>query len=92
MPTRNRRARATRRPAARASGGSLEIAVGRFGSEPVTVTVTKGSTVGAVLKKADIVLGSSERVWLNGSASALTDKVKRGDIVSIVSPREAGKV
>jgi len=69
----------------------LSIKVGRFGSDPVSVQVPANSTVGKVLEKAEIDLNDVERVFLNGETATKTKKVKRGDIVSVVSPKEAGR-
>lgn len=101
MPTTKKKVVAKKKPVARkvaarkpsvASGKTTSVRVGRFGSDPVTVVV-KGSkaTVGDVLERAGIALGRSERVWLNGTKASAADAVRTGDIVSVVSPKEAGK-
>ncbi len=65
--------------------------VGRFGSDPVEVVVTGAATVASILEKAGIELSDEEKVWVNGSRATRTTKVKTGDIVAVVSPKEAGK-
>ena len=72
------------------TSGTVRVLVGRFGSDPVQVQVSRGGTVRKVLEKADLEISDSERIWLNGSRTTLSSKVKAGDIISIVSPKEAG--
>ena len=69
----------------------LKILVGRFGSDPVHIDVSNGasSTVSKVLAAADIKLSSTEKVWINGERALRGATVKRGDIVCVVSPKEA---
>ena len=69
---------------------TFPVVIGRFGSTPETVQVKVGSTIAQVLKTANIEMTKSEDVWLNGAPAKGTTKVKKGDIVGIVSPREAG--
>lgn len=67
-----------------------KVLVGRFGSSPEEVSVKKGSTVAEVLDEAGIEMGEKEKVWLNGERAESDDVVEKGDIVSILSPKEAG--
>ncbi len=92
MPGKARVSRRQARPARRTAGGTVEVSIGRFGSVPETIRVQAPATVGAVLEKADIVLEGSERVWLNGEQADLKTRVKAGDIVGIVSPKEASSL
>lgn len=69
---------------------SIKVMIGRFGSTPSAVNIKASSTVLEALTKAGIEVGSSERVWLNGERATRTDKVAAGDIISIVSPKQAG--
>lgn len=78
-----------RKPKAKA-GRAIKVMIGRFGSTPTAVTVAANSTVLEALTKAGIEVEGSERVWLNGEAATRTDKVGAGDIISIVSPKQAG--
>lgn len=70
---------------------STKVMVGRFGSDPVEVVVTGAATVEKILKSADIELSDEEKIWVNGKRATRSTKVKTGDIVAIVSPKEAGK-
>jgi len=70
---------------------SLKVLVGRFGSNPDYVSISNGAstTVAKVLEAANIKLGSNEKVWVNGEKALRNTAVKRGDIVCVVSPKEA---
>lgn len=70
----------------------FNVRVGRFGTDPISVRVSANSTVKIVLQKAEMDLTEVEKIFLNGETAPLSRKVKRGDIVSIVSPKEAGKI
>ncbi len=72
------------------SSSRISVMVGRFGSDPETLTVKANGTVDDVLEKAGINLSEGERAWLNGGRAKLTDKVRKGDIVSVVVSKEAG--
>ena len=82
--------RAVKKTAKTTAVRNVSVAVGRFGEEPTSLVVRSNSTVGAVLKKAGVEPTSSERIWKNGGEAKLTDKVRNGDIVSIVAPKQAG--
>lgn len=88
MATKARAKKPAKRSAASTSG--TKVMVGRFGSEPVSITVGSGATVGGVLEAANISVSTNEKVWLNGTRVTLSDKVQTGDIISIVTPKQAG--
>jgi len=75
------------------NANQLKILVGRFGSSPTHVDVSNGatSTVAKVLEAAEITLKSTEKVWVNGERALRGTVVKQGDIVCVVSPKEASK-
>lgn len=66
------------------------VMVARLGNDPIAITVSGTSTVGLVLRKAEVILGGSEHVWVNGRTAGISKKVSSGDIITIVSPRQAG--
>lgn len=72
------------------SRSSSRVTVGQFGADPVTVTVSGSATVGDVLSKAGFDVSSSEKIWLNGKRATKSTRVRTGDIVSVISPKEAG--
>jgi hypothetical protein len=69
---------------------SIQITIGRFGESNKRITVPAGSTLKAVLKKADIKMSRSEKIWIDGARTQLTKKVERGDIINIVGSRSGG--
>lgn len=91
--TPRRRVTATRRTT-RASAKAVvkqvgSIDVGRLGAETVQVAATRGLTVGAVLSQAGFDL-NGERVMVNGVPVSNNTAVKPGDLVLILTPKQAG--
>lgn len=68
----------------------VTVKFGRFGEDPQTVKVQTGGTVKDVLTKVGVEIGTKEKVWVNGTKADATTEVKTGDIVAVVSPKEAG--
>jgi len=68
----------------------INVVIMRFGSDPEKIEIAKDSTVEEAIKEADISLGSSEKVWVNGEKALKQDILQDGDNVAIVSPKEAG--
>lgn len=68
----------------------LAVAVSRFGHEPLPVCVDEGATVRDVLAKADIALTGREKVYVAGAEASMRDIVEDGDVLSIVTPKQAG--
>ena len=66
------------------------IKVARFGSDPVSVKITRGSAVNDALLKAGISLSSTDKVYIDGVRVNQSDMVRAGDIVSVISPKAAG--
>ena len=66
------------------------VTIARFGQNPQAVTVPKGSTVAEVLKAAGITTRGRETMFVDGEDAAKTDIMENGDILSIVTPKEAG--
>jgi len=69
---------------------NITITVGRFGERAKKIKVPVGSTLGQLLKAADIKLSASEKIWIDGARSQLGKKVEKGDIINIVGAREGG--
>ena len=68
----------------------INVVIMRFGSDPEKIEIAKDSTVEEAIKEADISLGSSEKVSVNGEKALKQDILQDGDNVAIVSPKEAG--
>jgi putative ubiquitin-RnfH superfamily antitoxin RatB of RatAB toxin-antitoxin module len=68
----------------------LAIAVSRFGHDPIPVTVAEGATVQDVLTKAKIDLSGTEKVFVAGAEVDLQDEVEDKDVISVVTPKQAG--
>lgn len=70
--------------------GEIIVTIARFGQNPQNVTVPKGSTLGAALKAAGVSVKGRETMLVEGEEATREDIVENGDIVSIVTPKEAG--
>lgn len=73
-----------------ASGDGMVITIARFGQNPQNVTVPNGATVGTVLATASIALEGREQLFVEGVEAEQNDVLENGDILSIVTPKQAG--
>lgn len=69
---------------------NIIITIGRFGESAKKISVPAGSTIGTLLKKAEIKLSRSEKIWIDGARTASNQKVLKGDIINIVGSRSGG--
>lgn len=67
------------------------VTVAKFGQNPLAVTVPTGSTVADVLKAAGITVRGRETMFVEGDDATKADIMENGDILSIVTPKEAGR-
>lgn len=70
--------------------GEIAVVVSRFGHDPIPVCVDEGATVSDVLTKAGISLSGREEVFVAGVKAAMVDEVEDKDVLSVVSPKQAG--
>ena len=68
----------------------VNVSVSRFGHDTIAVNVPVDSSVRAVLSAAGIELQGNEKAFVSGVEAPLTAIIDDGDVVSIVSPKEAG--
>lgn len=71
-------------------GNVIAVSVVSFGNDPVAVCVPVGSTVAFALAKAGIVRGSQE-IFVSGETAEDSDILEAGDVLSIVTPKQAGQ-
>ncbi len=72
------------------AGTSIKVTIGRFGSEPQEVIIEKDSTIRTALQEVGIEITDSDKVWVNGTRASLRDILDEGDIVNVVTPKQAG--
>ena len=72
------------------SEGKIAVVISRFGSDPVPVSVDEGSTVEDVLDTAGISLSGREEIFVAGVKADADSEVEDRDILSIVTPKQAG--
>lgn len=67
----------------------MRVQVGKFGTEAEDVRLDEGATVGEALKKMGIS-HNGERILVNGKEADIDDEVESGDVVNLVTPKQAG--
>ena len=68
----------------------LAIAVSRFGHDPVPMCLEENATVREALDAAEIEIGSNEKLFVAGVEAGMDDVLEDGDVLSIVTPKQAG--
>ncbi|MFA5397927.1 MAG: hypothetical protein WC346_18090 [Methanogenium sp.] len=68
----------------------IKIVIGRFGSDPEKLEISKGATVEEALEEAGITLNSTEKIWVNGEKATRKDILENDDNLLLVSPKQAG--
>lgn len=71
------------------SGDVIAVSVVSFGNDPIALALPVGSTVAVALGQAGIVRGSQE-IFCSGVIASDSDVLEAGDVLSIVSPKQAG--
>lgn len=74
----------------KANTNNITVTVSQFGHEPRTVSVPEGATVADVLSSAGIALEGRQEMFVEGVSADNNDVLENGDILSIVTPKQAG--
>ena len=74
----------------RHSENTIKVTIGRFGSEPSDVEIEKDSTVRDALEEIGIDVSGDDKVWVNGTRANMRDILDEGDIINVVTPKQAG--
>lgn len=69
---------------------SIEVKISRFNETTEAVSLSTGASVADALEAADISLGSSESLWVDGQKADSSDTVEDGDFLQIVGKKEGG--
>ena len=72
------------------SSDTMIITIAKFGSDPENVTIPTGSTVGDALREAGVTVKKNWELFVDGDDAETKDILENGDILSIVTPKEAG--
>ena len=72
-----------------ATSDVIAVSVVSFGNDPIAVALPTGSTVADALAKADIVR-SGQEIFVSGESADDADVLENGDVLSIVTPKQAG--
>lgn len=68
----------------------IVVTVTRLGADPVNVDLAKGATVADALAKAGVTSASNSQYFVDGVRAEMNDVVEHKDILSIVTPKQAG--
>ena len=71
------------------AGEVIAVSVVSFGNDPIALALPVGATVAVALAQAGIVRGSQE-IYCSGEVATDSDVLEAGDVLSIVSPKQAG--
>lgn len=74
----------------RRSVKDIIVTVSKFGDDPQNVKVPAGATVADVLEAAGIETSGREQTFVEGEQAEAGDVLENGDILSIVTPKQAG--
>ncbi len=69
--------------------GVIAVSVVSFGNDPIALALAEGSTVATALSKAGIT-PTGQEVFVSGESASDNDVLEAGDVVSIVTPKQAG--
>lgn len=68
----------------------MSVSIARFGQSTLTLDVPIDSTVSDVLEQAGIDTQGNEQLFVAGTSANSNDILEAGDILSIVTPKQAG--
>ena len=68
----------------------MQIFISRFGHDEIELEVPSGTTVAAVLQMSGIDLDGRQEVYVSGVRATPGSIVEDGDILSVVTPKQAG--
>jgi hypothetical protein len=71
------------------AGDTIAVAVVSFGNDPQPLTLPTGATVAEALTAAGITAGAAE-MFVSGERAETGDVLEAGDVLSLVSPKQAG--
>jgi len=68
----------------------LTVYIARMGHDEIALQVEEGTRVRDVLTRSGMSLSGSEQAYVSGVSATMTSIVEDGDIISIVTPKQAG--
>lgn len=70
-------------------GNIIAVSVVSFGNDPIALALPVGATVAQALAQAGIAR-SGQEVFVSGETADDNDILESGDVVSVVTPKQAG--
>ena len=68
----------------------LTVYISRFGHDEIELEVAEGTTVADVFARAGIALSGREQAFVSGVQATMRSIVEDGDVINIVTPKQAG--
>lgn len=68
----------------------INVYISRFGFDEVELQVESGTTVSQALREAGISKKSTEKLFVDNVPAPDSAILEEGDIISIVTPKQAG--
>lgn len=73
-----------------AEGDTIAVAVSRLGSDVIPVTLSKDATVRDALAKAGVSTSGNVQYFVQGVRADMDDVLEDGDVLALVTPKQAG--
>lgn len=72
------------------SGGSIAVSVARLGQEALPVVLPAGASVRDALAKAGVSTSDRTEYFVSGVRADFEDVLEDGDVLALVTPKQAG--
>lgn len=69
---------------------SIAVAVTRLGADPIAVKLTDDRTVRKALELAGVATTGRTEYFVDGQRAEMDDILQEGDVLSLVTPKQAG--
>lgn len=73
------------------SASVITVSVVSFGNDPIAVALPVGSTVALALTRAGVERNGQE-IFVSGETADDSDVLENGDVLSVVTPKQAGVI
>lgn len=74
----------------KSSKGNIAVNVSRLGADPIAVVLPEGSTVADALTKSGVTVAANAELFVDGTRAERNDVLDDKDILTIVTPKQAG--
>lgn len=68
----------------------ISVTISRFGHDPKFLSLSEGTTVDQALAQAGIPVEGNQQLMVDGQRAEGGDVLEHGDVLSVVTPKQAG--